>query len=76
MTRGEYMRKARLNAGMSIKQLSEASGVARRTIGELERGISLGGWLITIELLADALGLSIDEYVGHRRQSNAQAGKN
>lgn len=76
MTRGEYMRKARLNAGMSIKQLSEASGVARRTIGELERGISRGGWLITIELLADALGLSIDEYVGHRRQSNAQAGKN
>ncbi len=75
MTRGEYMRKARLDAGMSIQQLSETSGIARRTIGELERGFTRGGWLTTVELLADALDLSIDEYVGHRRQSNAQTAK-
>lgn len=66
MTRGEYMRKARTDAGLSIVQLSDMSGIAQTTISLLERKVQRGGWLDTIEILADTLGLSIDEYVGHK----------
>lgn len=65
MTRGEYMRRARINAELTIKQLAALSGVSANAIGGLERGRRISGQYITIEVLADALGLSIDEYVGH-----------
>lgn len=66
MTQGEYMRRARQQAGMSAVQLSELSGVSKKTIYDLELGYSRYGRLDNITLLADALGLSIDEYVGHK----------
>lgn len=65
MTQGEYMRKARKRAGLSLVQLSEMSGIPETTIGALERDVNRSGTLYTIETLADALCLSIDEYVGH-----------
>lgn len=65
MTQGECMRKARKRAKLSLVQLSEISGVPNATIGALERDVNRSGTIATIELLADALGLSIDEYVGH-----------
>lgn len=65
MTQGEYMRKARRRAGLSLVQLSEMSGIPESTIGSLERDVNRSGTLYTIETLADALCLSIDEYVGH-----------
>lgn len=66
MTQGEYMRRARQQAGLTIVQLSELSGVTKKTITDLELGHTSYGRLDNITLLADALGLSIDEYVGHR----------
>lgn len=65
MTRGEYMRRARRNAELTIKQLAALSGVSANAIGGLERGKRISGQYMTIEVLADALGLSIDEYIGH-----------
>jgi transcriptional regulator with XRE-family HTH domain len=65
MTRGEYMRKARMDAGLSIAELSAISGISKRTLSDMENNATRGGWLITVELLADTLGLSIDEYIGH-----------
>lgn len=71
MTRGEYMRKARQRAGLTIRQLAALSGVSANAIGGLERGRRISGQYMTIEVLADALGLSVDEYTGHRwRASN------
>lgn len=64
MTRGEYMRRARERAGLNIKQLSVLSGISVSSISGIELG-KYNGSIATIELLADALGLSIDEYVGH-----------
>lgn len=64
MTCGESMRKAREAAGLSIVELSNLSGVSQSNICWLEHDHH-SGVLTTIELLADALGLSIDEYVGH-----------
>ena len=60
-TQGEYMRKA----GLSIGDLARASGISRETISALERNVNRFGTIYTISKLADALGLSIDEYVGH-----------
>ena len=65
MTRGEIMRMHRERAGLSQCELAKLSGISQVTISALEIGRNSGGDLDTIELLADALGLSIDEYVGH-----------
>ena len=64
MTRGEYMRRARKTARLSQEALEKLSGVSKHVIGFIERGTTIGS-IDVIELLADALGLSIDEYVGH-----------
>ena len=65
MTRGEIMRKWRERAGLTQCELAKLSGISQATICTVEIGRNSGGNLDTIELLADALGLSIDEYVGH-----------
>ena len=58
------MRSAREKAGYSLRALEKVSGVQFGTIGRLEQGRNNGN-IATIELLADALGISIDEYIGH-----------
>lgn len=65
MTRGETMRMWREKRGLTQPELARLSGISQVTISALEIGRNSGGNLDTIELLADALGLSIDEYVGH-----------
>lgn len=67
MTKGESMRKARNRAKLSAAQLSQISGVPATTIYALERGTARNGRIDTIELLADVLRISIDEYIGRRR---------
>ena len=59
------MRMWREKKGLTQLELAELSGIHQVTISALEIGRNSGGNLDTIELLADALGLSIDEYVGH-----------
>ena len=73
MTRGEHMRAARKSAGLTQRELAALAGVERVTVARLECGMHQGG-IDTIVLLADALGISIDEYIGHqcgRRVANA-----
>lgn len=65
MTQGEYMRRARQQAGMTAPKLAELSGVSKKTIYELELGHVKYGRLDNIISLVDALGISIDEYIGH-----------
>ena len=70
-TRGDYMRNARLRIRMSQKKLAEKSGISPTTIGAAESDQVIPH-LDTIELLADALGISIDEYVGHKVESRTR----
>ena len=60
------MRMHRERAGLSQLELARLSGISQVTITALEKGRNSGGNLDTIELLSDALGLSIDAYVGHK----------
>ena len=59
------MRMWREKRGLTQPELAKLSGISQATICAVEIGRNSGGNLDTIELLADALGLSIDEYVGH-----------
>lgn len=63
-TRGTAMMRARVKAGMSRDELAEIAGVSRSTIGKWECDVNVPS-VDVLELVADALGLSIDEYVGH-----------
>lgn len=64
ISKGEAMKKARISAGLSARELARITGVSHSSIVLLEAD-KREGMLSTIELLADTLGLSIDEYIGH-----------
>jgi predicted ATPase/DNA-binding XRE family transcriptional regulator len=53
----ELVRQYRTEAHLSQEELAERAGVAARTIGDLETGVSLSPHAITISLLSEALGL-------------------
>ena len=63
-TMGDYARAARMRAGLQQKELAKRSGLPPATISNFEMGKTTPR-IDTVELLADALGLSIDEYIGH-----------
>jgi DNA-binding XRE family transcriptional regulator len=65
MTIGESMRKARKDAGMTLNELAEKSGWRSRQISTWERDRYQPRLNAVIDL-ADTLGISIDEYVGHK----------
>lgn len=64
-TIGEHMKDARRDAGFSIDKLSEVSGVNARTIQNYESNRSNPS-AFNLIALADVLGMSIDEYIGHQ----------
>ena len=64
MTRGDHMKQARVSAGLTQRALSKISGIHQQTINALENGY-VQGTISTIETLADAIGISVDEYIGH-----------
>lgn len=63
MTLGESARKSRKDAGITQKQLSEISGVCASTIFNIEK-YSQNPAVLTVEALAMALGISMEEYIG------------
>lgn len=63
-TIGEAMRAARCEAGIRQNKLAECSGVKAGLISDYERGMRYPT-LLTLISLADTLGISIDEYIGH-----------
>lgn len=64
MTHGQHMRLARRAAGMRIVDLAKASGLSYATIHSMENDLRNPS-LVSIECCADALGISIDAYIGH-----------
>ena len=62
---GSAARNARQSQNLTLQQLSELSGVNINTIHRLERDKSLDVRYWVCESLADALGMSVDEYMGH-----------
>lgn len=62
---GAAARNARNSKNMTLQQLANKSGVNINTIHRLERDKSLDVRYWVCESLADALDMSVDEYMGH-----------
>ncbi|WP_328474166.1 helix-turn-helix domain-containing protein [Actinoplanes sp. NBC_00393] len=59
---GDRLRELRRDAGLTMEQLSDASGVSVRAISDMERGHSRAPQPRTLAALATALGLSEREH--------------
>ncbi|QFY09166.1 helix-turn-helix domain-containing protein [Nonomuraea phyllanthi] len=76
------LRAFRQAAGLTIEELSQASGVSVRAIGDMERGVSRGPQRRTVAALAEVLRLPPDEHdaflaaarVGRPRSAPSVAG--
>jgi transcriptional regulator with XRE-family HTH domain len=61
------MTKAREEKGWTKSKLSRVSGVPLTSVYSYETGMVLPG-LLNLLSLADALGISLDEYVGRKSE--------
>lgn len=61
---GRRLKRFRELRGMSQTELYRASGVSRAVIANLEAGRRENVWLQTVEALAKALQISLDELTG------------
>ena len=64
-TIGTHMREARMEASISRPELSKLAGVPETSIRAYETSEAFPG-IINLIALADALNMSIDDYIGHR----------
>lgn len=64
-TPGDYMRYSREAAGYTLAELSDACGIGMSTLCNWESGRTLPTIALAMRV-ADALFISIDEYVGHK----------
>src|SRR5438132_4173588 len=60
---GELLKRYRLSAGLTQEGLAERAGLSERAISHLERGARRAPQRATLQLLAEALGLSGEEHV-------------
>lgn len=65
-TYGEAARQSRLNAGLTQLELVERAEVSENTLYYFESGRSMPR-LETLIKLADAMDISLDEYIGRRK---------
>jgi transcriptional regulator with XRE-family HTH domain len=59
---GRRLRYLRDQAGMTLSQVSQATGIAVSSVGRLERGEREPGWE-TVRKLADALGVTPSDFL-------------
>lgn len=65
-TIGQVMRERRMEAGLTVAELSEKSGIHRNSIWAYESDKHTPNAFALIEL-SETLGISIDEYLGVQR---------
>src|SRR5438270_9105437 len=61
LTFGQLLRRFRKSAGLTQEVLAEQAGISARTISDLERGLYQHPHWDTVQLLADALGLTPED---------------
>lgn len=74
MTVGELIKKNRLEKGLTQKQLGEMANIAEPTIRRYELG-KLNPKYKTLQKIADALGVSVMEFLPKPSKSKEQQGK-
>ena len=63
-TIGQHIKEHRKAAGLTLRELASISGLTFASIGHYERNERFPSCMSLIAL-ADALGVSIDELIGH-----------
>lgn len=62
---GKRLQEARQHAGLTQQQLCASAGLSYSTLAKIERGAIKSPSIFTIQSIADTLGLSLDELLGH-----------
>ena len=62
---GRRLQEARQKAGLTQQQLCATAGLSYSTLAKIERGAIKSPSIFTIQRIADTLGLSLDELLGH-----------
>ena len=60
MTTGEKIRRARIEKGMTLKQLEAATGIGKTTLNNIENGL-VSPTLVQLEAIARALDVTMIE---------------
>lgn len=63
---GKQLQRARLSAGLTQQQLCHKANLSFSTLTKIERGAIKSPSIFTIEAIASALDLSLDELTGHQ----------
>ncbi len=63
---GRLLADARRAAGLTQQQLCQNSGLSYSTLAKIERGAIKSPSIFTIQQIAEALGSSIDDLMGHK----------
>ena len=72
MSHAEAMRLARERAGLTIKELTEKAHLGENTLGNWENGHCMPR-IDSAVLVADVLGISVSEYIGHTVKRRAKS---
>jgi len=67
---GKRLQEARQHAGLTQQQLCASAGLSYSTLAKIERGAIKSPSIFTIQSIADTLGLSLDELLGHETASS------
>lgn len=62
---GKRIQEARQKAGLTQQDLCNKAGLSYSTLAKIERGAIRAPSIFTIESIADVIGVSLDELVGH-----------
>ncbi len=68
---GRRLQAARLDAGLTQQGLCQKADLSYSTLTKIERGAIKSPSIFTVQSIAEALGVTLDELIGH---SNAPAG--
>lgn len=71
---GKRLQEARQQAGLTQQQLCAQAGLSYSTLAKIERGAIKSPSIFTIQSIADTLGLSLDELLGHQVASRPENG--
>jgi len=70
---GKRLQDARRTAGLTQQGLCQKSGLSYSTLAKIERGAIKAPSIFTIEKIAEALNISLDELIGTNKHSESSA---
>jgi transcriptional regulator with XRE-family HTH domain len=67
---GQRLRRARTDRGLTLRDISERSGISITYLSDLERGVLVNPTLDTLKKVAEALDVSLNELLGIEQEES------